>query len=253
MVGYEKSDPITISEKFVAGCISGCITRFMTQPMDVLKVKIQLSKSQKKVNSMYVVLVNILRNEGITAFWQGHNLGQLHSVTSISAQFYIYEMTTKYVTYHPYYRKKYKPLAVFLCGALSGSVSATLVCPLEVIRLRQMLVKEQYKGLYRGASAVYKNGGILAFYEGLSASLLQMSLQIGIAFVVFSYVQDFILANFTKKCDGAECKPSHGNQYDAQYLLLASTVAGSASGFVSKSLTYPFDLFKRRLQIAVES
>jgi hypothetical protein len=63
---------------------------------------------------------------------------------------------------------------MFLCGAVAGACSTTVVVPLEVIRLRQMLVKEQYRGLLNGAKTVYKNGGILAFYEGLSASVLQV-------------------------------------------------------------------------------
>lgn len=37
-----------------------------------------------------------------------------------------------------------------------------------------MIVKEQYRGFLNGALNVYKTGGILAFYEGLSASLLQV-------------------------------------------------------------------------------
>lgn len=71
-----------------------------------------------------------------------------------------------------YFSRKYLN---FMCGMIAGFVSTTLVIPLEVIRVRQILVHDQYKGLFHGARNVYKSGGIFAFYEGLSASLLQVS------------------------------------------------------------------------------
>ena len=62
----------------------------------------------------------------------------------------------------------------FVCGICAGSCSATLVTPLEVIRVRQMLIKEQYRGFLNGAKAVYRSGGILAFYEGWAAGVLMV-------------------------------------------------------------------------------
>lgn len=62
----------------------------------------------------------------------------------------------------------------FFCGIFAGCCAATMVSPLEVIRVRQMIVKEQYRGLLNGAKNVYNAGGILAFYEGLAASVLQV-------------------------------------------------------------------------------
>lgn len=46
--------------------------------------------------------------------------------------------------------------------------------PLEVVRVRQMMVQDQYKGLFNGMRRVYRYGGVPAFYSGLGASLLQV-------------------------------------------------------------------------------
>lgn len=79
---------------------------------------------------------------------------------------------------------------------------------------------------------------------------LQMGPAVGISFSVFRVVQQGIL-HYLSDCTEENCHLAPGNAHRPEYLLLASTTAGSIAGFVSKSMTYPFDLAKRRLQIAV--
>ncbi|XP_028163391.1 mitochondrial thiamine pyrophosphate carrier-like isoform X1 [Ostrinia nubilalis] len=250
MVGYQQNDTMTPHQKLIAGCISGVTTRFITQPLDVVKIRTQLQKKQSHAYSdkWFSTTRKIFAEEGITAFWHGHNLGQIHSILSVSSQFYVYELSTKFVS-NASIDDKFKPFMMFCCGSFAGGCSAALVIPLEVVRVRQMIVKEQYRGFFNGAKKVYKSGGIFAFYEGLSASLLQMGPAVGISFSVFRMVQQGIL-HYLSDCSAGDCKHAPGNVHRPEYLVVASTLAGSVSGFVSKSLTYPFDLAKRRLQIA---
>lgn len=65
-------------------------------------------------------------------------------------------------------------------------MAATFVNPLEVIKVRQMIKKDSRSSLIQGAKMVYASGGILAFYEGLSAALVQVT-----AFL--SYIYAFLL------------------------------------------------------------
>ncbi|PZC77692.1 mitochondrial thiamine pyrophosphate carrier [Helicoverpa armigera] len=246
MVGYSAKDSMTQKEKLFAGCFAGVTTRFITQPMDVIKIRSQLQRKPKRKNVVYRVARRIFWEEGVTAFWHGHVLGQFHSILAVSSQFYVYELTTKFVAGLAAHELRFRNVEHFICGVAAGCVCTTIVIPLEVIRVRQMLVKDQYRSVLRGAAAVYRYGGIFAFYEGLSASLLQMGPQVGISFSVFNFVQPMILRMFTP-CPPGEC--SKGNKHRPQNIMLASTIAGSAAGFVSKSMTYPFDLAKRRLQI----
>ncbi|XP_059055340.1 mitochondrial thiamine pyrophosphate carrier-like [Achroia grisella] len=250
MVGYHKDDIMTPNQKLIAGCISGMATRFITQPLDIIKLRTQLQKMQAldKKKIWFRTTRKILKEEGVTAFWAGHNLGQIHSILSVSSQFYMYELTTKYVAGLSHDRDK-QPYLFFFCGVFSGCCCATLVIPIEVIRVRQMIVKDQYRGLLNGVREVYNYGGILGFYEGLSASLLQMGPSVGISFGVFRFLQPRILKYF-HDCTTENCIHRSKNTNKPEHLLLASTVAGSIAGFVSKTITYPFDLAKRRLQIA---
>ncbi|KAG6445549.1 mitochondrial thiamine pyrophosphate carrier [Manduca sexta] len=251
MVGYQRNDSMTANQKLIAGCVSGVMTRFITQPLDVIKVRTQLQKkalSENERRKWFRTTRMILKEEGIAALWHGHNVGQIHSILAVSSQFYAYELSTKY-TADTFGDSKFRPFLQFLCGIFAGCCSATLVLPLDVIRVRQMIVKEQYPSIIKGAREVYATGGILAFYQGLNASLLQMGPAVGISFGIFNLVQTLILS-LLSECRDEKCKRASGNVHKPENLLLASTVAGSISGFISKTLTYPFDLVKRRMQIS---
>lgn len=81
MVGYNKNDTLTANQKFIAGSVSGMTTRFITQPIDVVKLRIQLQKNTNPNKTLWIYTARkILKEEGITAFWHGHNLGQVWAI-----------------------------------------------------------------------------------------------------------------------------------------------------------------------------
>ncbi|XP_061706508.1 mitochondrial thiamine pyrophosphate carrier-like isoform X2 [Cydia pomonella] len=249
VVGYKKDETLTPNQKLIAGVVSGITTRFITQPLDIVKVRTQLQAKDK--GSTWIGLSwRIFKEEGVTTFWHGHSLGQLHSILSVASQFHAYEISTKFVENYAsqYTSPQFKKVLLFMCGIFAGCVSATLVSPIEVIRVRQMVVKAQYGGMLQGAREVYRRGGILAFYEGLTASLMQMGPQVGITFAVFRFVQPLVLDYLVYLEDG-EQTDTEKKATKTKHLLISSSIAGSTAGFVSKTATYPFDLAKRRLQI----
>ncbi|CAH2035588.1 unnamed protein product, partial [Iphiclides podalirius] len=247
MVGFQRNDSLTHGQKFLAGCFTGMIARLVTQPIDIVKLRTQLQKSRygRRV-SMLSITKKIIQEEGVKALFHGHCIGQLHSILAVCTQFFVYELTTKEVVYSEI-DEKHKSRMEFACGIFAGCCAATVALPLEVIRVRQMIVKEQYKGLLNGAKSVYNTGGILAFYEGLSASVLQYGPAVGVSFSVFRFMQPLILG-MLPSC-GPECDATLSAAHKPSHVVLASMVAGATAGFVSKTVTYPFDLVKRRLQI----
>lgn len=77
----------------------------------------------------------------------------------------------------------------------------------------------------------------------------QMGPQVGVSFGIFSYLQPLLL-DYLNDCSGDSCNKSTSyNRYSARHLLIASSLAGSVSGLVGKTITYPLDLAKRRLQV----
>ncbi|KPJ09047.1 Mitochondrial thiamine pyrophosphate carrier [Papilio machaon] len=246
MVGYQRNDSLTHSQKFAVGCFTGIITRLITQPVDIIKLRTQLQKRKHiKHLSMFQMSRKILREEGFKAFFHGHYIGQVHSILSVSTQFFIYELVSKQVV-NSGIDEKHMPTMLFFSGIIAGCCSGAVALPLEVIRVRQMIAKEQYKGILNGAKAVYKAGGILAFYEGLSASLIQYGPAVGLSFSVFRFMQPLLLKKMAHRRD---CDDALSTEYKPTHVVVASMIAGSTAGFISKTATYPLDLVKRRLQI----
>ncbi|CAH4038978.1 unnamed protein product [Pieris brassicae] len=79
MVGFTKNEDMTPHQKIIAGCISGIVTRFITQPLDVLKIRTQLERRKRRQRTLMETSRKIFFEEGMTAFWHGHNLGQKHT------------------------------------------------------------------------------------------------------------------------------------------------------------------------------
>lgn len=78
MVGYQRNDSLTHSQKFAVGCFTGILTRLITQPVDIIKLRTQLQKRRHlKHLSMFEMSRKILREEGFRAFFHGHNIGQV--------------------------------------------------------------------------------------------------------------------------------------------------------------------------------
>ncbi|KAI4822748.1 hypothetical protein KUCAC02_008277 [Chaenocephalus aceratus] len=126
----------------------------------------------------------------------------------------------------------------FLCGGLAAC-SATVVCqPLDILRTRFAAQGQTkvYRNLRHAVFTMWRSEGVLSFYRGLSPTLL----------AVFPYAGlQFFFYNVFKK----QLPPPITADDSAGKGLLGSLVCGSGAGMISKTLTYPFDLFKKRLQV----
>jgi len=71
------------------------------------------------------------------------------------------------------------------------------------------------------------------FFFGLLPTLLQIAPNTGIQFASYAFFTDFY-RNYTSNTDTSVCN---------------SIVSGSAAGLIAKTIVYPFDLTRKRLQI----
>ncbi|XP_060761170.1 mitochondrial thiamine pyrophosphate carrier-like [Neoarius graeffei] len=121
----------------------------------------------------------------------------------------------------------------FLCGGMAAC-SAIVACqPLDTLHTLFAAQGEPkvYRTLRHAVSTMYIQKGALTFYRGLTPTLV----------AVFPYASlQFFSYNIFKKMLEHDGRTSKGH--------LAS-LSGSIAGVISKTLTYPFDLFKKRLQV----
>ncbi|XP_065088038.1 mitochondrial thiamine pyrophosphate carrier-like [Ochlerotatus camptorhynchus] len=228
----------------VAGGLTGCTTRTMCQPFDVIKIRLQLqvepihSQSQtSKYRTIAQTIGTVYREEGILAFWKGHNTAQVLSLAQGVAQFTFYErfngILRELTAFEGHDRTRN-----FVCGACSGSFAAFTIMPLDVIKTR--LVSQDPAGGYRNAfhavRSIYQHEGIRGMYRGLTPAIIQMAPLTGGQFMFYN-----LFGNAMKRIEELP--------QDALLAPAELIICGALSGLCTKLLVYPLDLVKRRLQI----
>lgn len=245
MVGYDpcaKDAALSSEEAAFAGSAAGMVTRVLISPFDVIKIRFQLQierlSSQKpdgKYSGIFQACRCIYTEEGLSAFWKGHIPAQLLSISYGAVQFASFEFLTEVIHKTTSYDSQTAGVH-FLCGGLAAC-SATVVCqPLDTLRTRFAAQGEPkiYRNLRHAVFTMCRSEGVLTFYRGLSPTLM----------AVFPYAGlQFFFYNVFKNMLGPANKAgnSGGN--------LQSLLSGSGAGMISKTITYPFDLFKKRLQV----
>nr|XP_014435754.1 mitochondrial thiamine pyrophosphate carrier isoform X2 [Pelodiscus sinensis] len=242
MVGYDpKCEVKSISavEVALAGSASGFVTRALISPLDVIKIRFQLQIEQissrnplAKYHGILQSTHRILLEEGLTAFWKGHVPAQLLSVSYGAVQFVTFECLTELVhNATPYNARNF--IVHFVCGGLAACTATMTVQPLDTLRTRFAAQGEPkvYRNLRHAVVTMYQTEGPLTFYRGLTPTIIAVFPYAGLQFSFYNLLQQLY-----------ECvMPFEGN--------VKNLVCGSCAGVISKTLTYPFDLFKKRLQV----
>ncbi|XP_023569936.1 mitochondrial thiamine pyrophosphate carrier isoform X2 [Octodon degus] len=172
---------------------------------------------------------------------------------------------------------------VAVAGSVSGLVTRVLISPLDVIKIRFQLQIEhlsrsdpnaKYHGILQAGKRILQEEGPAAFWKGhIPAQLLSIGYG---AVQVYKTLQDAVVTMY--RTEGPlvfykglaptliaifpyaglqfSCYKSLKRAYDwaipadgKQTGNLKNLLCGSGAGLISKTLTYPLDLFKKRLQV----
>ncbi|XP_004041036.1 mitochondrial thiamine pyrophosphate carrier isoform X2 [Gorilla gorilla gorilla] len=246
MVGYDPKPDGRNNTKFqvaVAGSVSGLVTRALISPFDVIKIRFQLQHerlSRSDPNAKYHGILQasrqILQEEGPTAFWKGHVPAQILSIGYGAVQFLSFEMLTELVHRGSVYDAREFSVH-FVCGGLAACMATLTVHPVDVLRTRFAAQGEPkvYNTLRHAVGTMYRSEGPQVFYKGLAPTLIAIFPYAGLQFSCYSS-----LKHLYKWAVPAEGKKNEN---------LQNLLCGSGAGVISKTLTYPLDLFKKRLQV----
>ncbi|XP_019958381.1 mitochondrial thiamine pyrophosphate carrier [Paralichthys olivaceus] len=245
MVGFDPGAPgaaLPPEEAALAGSAAGMVTRALISPLDVIKIRFQLQiervssqRPEGKYRGLFQASRCIHSEEGLSAFWKGHIPAQLLSICFGAVQFASFELLTEAVHKSTPYDSQTAGVH-FVCGGLAAC-SATVVCqPLDILRTRFAAQGEPkvYRNMRQAVSTMCRSEGYLTFYRGLSPTLMAVFPYAGLQFFFYNVFKNLLAP-----------PPKSGNSGGS----LRSLVSGSGAGMISKAITYPFDLFKKRLQV----
>jgi len=154
-----------------AGAIATVLSEAVLNPFDVIKQRMQIQSSKGMLNCG----INILKKEGLSAFYVSYPTTLLMNIPFNSIHFIIYE----------YYRKKlnpsgkYDPKSHIIAGAMAGGIASIITNPLDVSKTLLQLrgtssdsTIVHANGLWKASKIIYKRNGLMGFTKGMVPRML---------------------------------------------------------------------------------
>ncbi|KAF4519831.1 hypothetical protein B566_EDAN006845 [Ephemera danica] len=183
------------------------------------------------VSGVLQAVRSVFVEEGLTALWKGHVPAQALSLIYGAVQFSTFERLTRLASEHQYHVTS--PGVHFICGAGAGIAASVASHPVDVIRTRLIAQGEPktYTGICHAFTSLVRHEGPLALFRGLTPSVLLIAPQIGAMFAFYQMFTDL------------------WHHIVPPGTMEAPFLCGALAGVCSKTLVYPLDLSKKRLQV----
>jgi solute carrier family 25 thiamine pyrophosphate transporter 19 len=213
--------------------------------LDVIKIRLQLHYhsladplsqpiNRRTPTGIYIVARNILRHEGITGFWKGNIPAEGLYLSYGAVQFLAYRSTSQALDTLAEKSNVKLPGAVksFVAGAVAGTAATTATYPLDLLRTRFAAqgTERVYDGLLGSVRDITRTEGAAGFFRGLGAGIGQIVPYMGLFFAMYEGL-----------------KPT----FSTVNLPFGSgdALAGITASIVSKSIVFPLDTVRKRLQV----
>lgn len=211
-------------ENFQVATVSGAALVFMTNPIWLVKVRMQLQmkRASEQLHTNKVTqyggfvdaIRTIVRKEGFWALYKG--TGPALLLTSHGGvQFVMYEFLRKHFHFARAQRSQdasvwhrfENSLGYLTMGAASKIVASTVTYPLQVVKSRMQqpssfveltstgdvrVVERHYSGLVATVGRIWKKEGIVGFFKGAIPNAIRVAPSAAVTFVVYESIMDFL-------------------------------------------------------------
>jgi solute carrier family 25 thiamine pyrophosphate transporter 19 len=235
------------SQELLSGAVSSIIARFVIAPLDVIKIRLQVqgspSASLIQYGSMTECIGSMWRTEGIRSFWKGNLSAELMVAPYGAISFWSHHSFKKLLFQRDdaHGIPEQQPLISFVCGALAGATATMSTYPLDLFRTRLAIQqdKEVYASLSHATKCVIQQDGIQGLYCGLWPTLLGVVPYMATQFTVYESLE---AVAFDQKRRSGRLNAEDIANYERLGI-------GFVAGVLSKLLTLPFDVVKKRIQV----
>lgn len=210
----EKSAAQKISKfgSFAAGGLAACIAVTFTNPIELVKIRMQLQGELSAMNQrIYKNLIQglsvVFKNEGFKSLQKGLNAAYIYQIALNGSRLGFYEpirtLTNK--TFFPNedpHQKQSVGVNVF-SGATSGIIGAVIGSPLFLVKTRLQsysgIVKigEQthYSGVWNGLKTIFQKEGVRGLYRGIDAAILRTGAGSSVQLPIYNTAKGFLVKN----------------------------------------------------------
>uniref|UniRef100_A0A0N5A8F8 Citrate transport protein n=1 Tax=Syphacia muris TaxID=451379 RepID=A0A0N5A8F8_9BILA len=167
---------------------------FAVTPMETVKVKFihDQALQKPKFHGFFNGLGQIIKSDGIRGLYQGVTATMAKQGSNQAIRFFVMETCKNWYRGGDNSKTVSKPV-VGLFGALAGACSVYANTPIDVVKTRmQGLEAKKYKNTIDCAIQIWKKEGFFAFYKGTVPRLSRVCLDVGITFMIYDSLMEFI-------------------------------------------------------------
>jgi solute carrier family 25 (mitochondrial folate transporter), member 32 len=256
-----------------AGIGSGALSSMVCAPLDVMRTRMQVwgdvatskegiittTKGNLRKAGIWKLFQSIRQQEGIRGYFRG--LGATLATVPMfwGLYFPLYEdmkRTLAHYRTNSYFTPILQyPSFIHGLSAISAGAIADIVCnPMFVVRTRlqtEALHGNHHTTILQTVAALYREGGLLIFWRGLTASMMGLS-HVGVQFPVYEWLKKearILRHNKPQISTQSSQHPTSWQQQQQQQrdapldLLLASAL----SKMTASLLTYPHEVIRSRM------
>lgn len=233
--------------EFVSGALAGAMTKAVLAPLETIRTRMVVGVGSKHIANSFI---EVVEQHGWQGLWAGNAINMLRIIPTQAIELGTFECVKRATTSaQEKWNQSESPRMqighlslnfslswispVAVAGAAAGIVS-TLAChPLEVLKDRLTVSRETYPCLSVAISKIYKDGGIGAFYAGISPTLIGM--------LPYSTCYYFMYDKL-KRC---YCQAKNKKSLNRPEMLLL----GALSGFTASTISFPLEVARKRLMV----
>ncbi|CAI2161394.1 2061_t:CDS:2 [Funneliformis geosporum] len=230
-----------------SGAVSGLASCVILQPFDLVKTRIQQQRQQRgksltPLNSTIMQTVkNIVNNESISGLWRGtvptifRNVPgsalYFFTLSEIRNLFFLRQKTSLQTS-----SKSSLPVLSSRDNLIAGMVArgsvGLMIMPLTVVKVRYESNLYNYKSIWSALTSIVRHEGVKGLYYGSSATIIRDAPYAGLYLLFYERWKLFISTNTSSIA--------------SPVIYMTSAII---AGFLSTSITHPFDMLKTRIQL----
>lgn len=162
----------------VSGACAGFAASFMSNPVELVRIKMQLSgagANNKQYKNSFVCLQNIIKHNGIFGIFKGQQITSIRDIIGYSAFFSAFEMYPKYQEDIAKYVGNSYILHKMIRGTLCGFALWGSMYPIDVVKtiVQGSLLENKQKKYKEYVNEIYTKYGARGFYRGFYLTMFR--------------------------------------------------------------------------------
>ena len=226
---------LKLVQPFATGGVAGALATCVIQPVDMVKVRIQLAGEVAGASRNPITIASgIIRTEGFSSLYKGLDAAIVRQLTYTTTRLGVFRWTSTQLKKQdektlPFYKKAFAGLFAGAVGAFVGTPADLALVRLQADTTLPMEQRRNYKGVGDAIRSIVRNEGLFGLWKGSLPTVTRaMSLNMG------------MLATFDQAKEYFAGKMGEGWK--------ATLTASALSGLGASVMSLPFDFVKTRIQ-----